>query len=77
MSDFLQFIEVLGQNYAQNGEFDQETIANLAQPERFNGLTALLFRILALTPLVNIGWNQDLKKNGAYQKRFARPYTED
>ena len=77
MSGLLKSLETLGQKYAQSGEFDKEIIANLAQPEHITGWMLILFRILALTPLVNMGWNKDLKKNGAFQKRFARPYTED
>jgi len=34
------------------------------------------YSILAKTGLMDFYWNKQLKENGAYEKRFARPYAE-
>jgi hypothetical protein len=77
LTALLHIFETLGRGYAQTGEFDRTLIDRLAQPERLPGWMAFIFRILAFTPIVNLGWNQSLKKNGAFRKRFARPDVED
>ena len=43
----------------------------LSWPGRF------LIRLLALTGLMNIHWNRQLKRNGAMTQRDARPYTQE
>jgi multimeric flavodoxin WrbA len=60
----------LGRIYAQSGEFDQELVKKLAQPEKLNrfGLWVVQASIHGLY------WNPVLKKNGAYPLRFARPF---
>jgi hypothetical protein len=35
----------------------------------------VVVRLLARTPLLNAFWDKDLKANGAYEKRFDRPYA--
>lgn len=77
MTGLLDTLEGQGTSLALRGEFDRDAIHALAQPERLPGMMAFVFRLLSLTPLVNMGWDQDLKKNGAFPQRNARPFSED
>jgi hypothetical protein len=77
MTDLLSALEALGRSLALDGTFDAAIIQSLAQPERFSPALGLLFRVLALTPLMNGGWDRDLKSNDAYDKRHARPYLRE
>jgi len=69
--------EVLGKAYGQTGELDKDILSTLSQPERLPGWVATIFRLLSFTNFGNSGWNEELKKNGAYLNRFARPDVED
>jgi multimeric flavodoxin WrbA len=60
-------------NLVHQGRFNQADIKKLAQPVRFGLLVIIVFKLLAKTGLVNMFWDQQLKENGAYEKRFDRP----
>jgi multimeric flavodoxin WrbA len=60
-------------NLVHLGRFNQTDIKKLAQPVRFGLLVSIIFKLLARTGLVNTMWDQQLKKNDAFEKRFDRP----
>ena len=62
----------LGKTFGETGEFNQQIMLKLAQPER---LSRFSFWFLRLTRH-HLYWNPMLKKNKAFEKRFARPYLE-
>jgi len=64
----------LGKTFGETAEFDSRIITKLAKPERFSKIFLLLFKILDKTGLTEFYWNDQLKKNNAYEKRFDRPY---
>ena len=66
----------LGVEYVETGRFDEALMAELAKPERFPKLMAALFRLLENSTFMRRGWNNQIKKSGAYEDRFARPYAE-
>jgi multimeric flavodoxin WrbA len=57
------------------GNFNRSTISQLARPVRLGKVATILFSLLAKIGLINYFWDQQLKENHAYEKRFARPYT--
>ncbi|MBN1191862.1 MAG: NAD(P)H-dependent oxidoreductase [Dehalococcoidales bacterium] len=61
----------LGTSYGERGEFDQRIVSGLARPERLNGFS---FRI-ARWMTHKLYWDKELKKNHAFEKRFARPFN--
>ena len=66
----------LGQIYGETGQFDERLIHKLAQPERFPKLIVPLLKLLLIKiGLVNSYWNSMLKKNNAFEKRYAKPYA--
>jgi len=69
-------LERMGEIYSQDRRFDPGTIKNLAPSERFSPVKLIFVKFLMKTGLLDSFWNQQLKKNQAYEKRFARPYKE-
>jgi len=68
---FKSFYE-LGKAYGQRGEFDEQMIRDLAQPERLSRFKFWLLRFSGH----RLFWNPQLKKNKAFAERFAKPYTK-
>jgi len=68
---FKSFYE-LGKTFGERGEFDKQIVLKLAQPER---LTKFQFRVLKLVG-ERFYWDKMLKKNNAFEKRFAKPYAK-
>ncbi len=65
-------IENLGHDLGFHGQLEAAALRELAGPERFAGLSALIVRLIL--PLANLEWNRRLRENGAYARRFDRPY---
>lgn len=64
----------LGQIYGETGRFDEELVHKLVQPERLPRLLAMLFKLLVKTRSFTSYWDNMLKENDAYEKRFDKPY---
>jgi hypothetical protein len=56
------------------GSFNTNSICQLARPIRLGKGMEILFKVLTKIRLVNFFWDQQLKKNDAYEKRFDCPY---
>ena len=71
---FESFLQ-LGKIYGETGKFDEALVQKMAQPERFS--LAMRTLILLITKITgNPLWDNQLKEYGAYENRFARPYTD-
>jgi len=65
----LQQFRELGRGYAATGELDGAILEKLAGPKRLPGFVGWL-----VLPFVNyFGFGRELRRNGAYHKRFDRP----
>ncbi len=73
LSALLNQFEQFGKKFGATGQLDAEKLAALPQPERLPGWVVVLFKVFGFTGLLDSGWKSDLKKNHAYQDRFARP----
>ena len=69
-------MEQIGRTYASKGIMDLSLKKEYEKSEYLPKGTQILYSILSLTGLTNFYWDLNLKKNGAYEKRFAKPYTE-
>jgi NAD(P)H-dependent FMN reductase len=67
---------LLGRAFGQTGRFDEAILRELAQPERLTKPMIVLLTLMGMTGLTNFYWNNQMKANNAFEKRFARPYTE-
>ena len=66
----------LGRVFGETGRFDKQLMEKLAGPVRFSWL-GLLGARLGLKMGQLFYWDKELKKHGAYDKRFARPYEPE
>ncbi|MBN2005597.1 MAG: flavodoxin family protein [Anaerolineae bacterium] len=66
----------LGEGLGKTGQFDATILRELSQPERFPGYLMPIFKVLLKTPLVSGYFDRELKKNGVYEQRGARPLVE-
>ena len=72
---FSNFFE-LGRIFGETGQFDKKIVGQLASPVRYSKLGLLGARIGGKMGEL-LYWDKLLKKHGAYDKRFARPYEPD
>jgi len=61
-------------NLVSEGNFKPKSIRQLAKPIRLGKSLEILFKLLTWTGLINFMWDQQLKANDAYEKRFDHPY---
>jgi len=64
----------LGKSFGQTGQFDPDIARRLAQPERLPRWVSIIYNTLSFLPVLNKGWDDELKRNDAYNRRNARPY---
>ena len=67
-------LERAGALFEQAGKFDEESIRLFGQPYSYTKAQIRLNRLMRKLGLTNIFWNNMLKKNNAYQKRFDKPF---
>ena len=67
---------MVGKIFSEKGIFDTSIMKKMAKPMKMSWLSGLIFRVTGL-PLINhFLWGKKLKENGAYEKRFIRPYVQ-
>ncbi len=67
-------LHALGEQLARDGRFGATELKTVAGTERFSPFAAALAAWACKMPAVQFYWNSMLKKNGAWQRRFAAPY---
>lgn len=67
---------ILGKGFGNTGQFDPDTVKKLAGREQYSSLDKLTIRIASRLKLTDIYWNNQLKQNHAYEKRFDKPYQD-
>jgi multimeric flavodoxin WrbA len=65
--------EVLAGNIERLEPFDPDSSAYLSKERKIGAVLKFIFK---LTNLNNMYWDNTMKKNGVYDNRFARPYSE-
>ncbi len=63
----------LGRIFGETGKFDKKIIQKLAKPEKFNRLILLISKFIL--KMSDFYWNNMLKKNNAFDKRFDKPFA--
>jgi multimeric flavodoxin WrbA len=66
----------LGEGFARTGRFEPEVLRRIANLERFPAILGPLFKLMLRLPIASADWDRQLKSNGAYERRFARPNAE-
>ncbi len=75
--DLFANLHSLGTGLRQDGRLDPRIMAHVAQPERFPAYLDPIFRLFLRLPAAHSYFDGMLKKNGAYEHRFARPFLEE
>jgi len=68
-------LRTLGGQLSREGRFAPATLHAVAGVERFPRPAAALLGLVFRLPLTQFYWNRQLKRNGAWRRRFARPYA--
>jgi hypothetical protein len=69
-------LQSLGVGLAANGRLEPEILALLAHPESYPTILWPVFQVFLRLPIAHAYFDNMLKKNGAYERRFARPFAE-
>ncbi|MGA2887466.1 MAG: NAD(P)H-dependent oxidoreductase [Terracidiphilus sp.] len=67
-------LRMLGEQLARDDRFGEAELKAVASTERFSALTATILSVVGKLPITQFYWNMQLKKNGAWDRRFAAPY---
>ncbi|MBM3150825.1 MAG: hypothetical protein FJZ96_01245 [Chloroflexi bacterium] len=70
-------LQALGSGFAREGRLDPEILARITVPERFPLYLWPVFKIFLRLPIAHSYFDGMLKKNGAYERRFARPFLAE
>lgn len=65
-----------GTELARDGVFSADTVARLAKPRRFGAAGRLAIRLMGALGLMNSYWDMNLRKHGAYERRFDAPWGQ-
>lgn len=63
----------LGCQFARTGEFDAGVVEKLRKPYKLNRAGIRSFKMLKKLGLADYYWNSQLKRNKAFEQRFAQP----
>ncbi len=69
-------LQSLGAGLAAGGRFDPDLLQAIAKPEQFPAVLGPLFQLLLKLPLAHSYFDQMLRQNGAYERRYARPFSK-
>jgi hypothetical protein len=69
-------LRTLGEQLARDGRFGKAELKAIAGIERFSPLTAAIAGLVLKLPIAQWNWTSQLKKNGAWERRFAAPYGQ-
>ena len=67
-------LQSLGMGLAREGKLDPQVLARIAAPERYPAILDPVFRIFLHLPIAHSYFDGMLKKNDAYERRFAQPF---
>jgi hypothetical protein len=67
----------LGRGFARTGQLTPELLPVVAGVERYPAILGPVFKIFLRLPISRWYWDAQLKQNGVYEQRFARPYLEN
>ncbi len=65
-----------GEEIALGRELNKKSLEKLAEPYTFSKSRIILFKAMKSIGLTNLYWNSNLKKHGAFNKRFDAPFLE-
>lgn len=73
----LEIIRELGRRFPEKMVFDPALLPRASSFEKLPKFMVPIMSLLCKTRFMNTYWDQDLKKNGAFADRFAKPYAKE
>lgn len=70
----VKIFQAMGASLARDGIVDSAVIESAKKPYRLGTATRALYRLVMPTGILNAYWDANLKRNGAYERRFDAPY---
>ena len=67
-------LRTLGGQLARQGCFGRHELQAVAGTEHLSKVALVLMPLVLKVPIVQFYWNRQLRKNGAWERRFAAPY---
>ena len=75
--NMFQTLYQLGKVFGETGCFEASLLRQLAKPERYPAVLAPFFQVFLKTRQARWYWDMQLKESGAFERRFAQPYTHE
>ena len=66
----------LGRNLANGESLNPTTLASIAKPESYPKILAPVFKLFLKLPIAHFYFDEMLKKNDVFEKRFDRPFMK-
>jgi multimeric flavodoxin WrbA len=66
----------LGSTFGETGQLDPILLRRFARLERYPAYLAPVFQVFVRLPIASSYWDSQLKENGVYAQRFARPFVQ-
>ena len=67
-------LQALGAGLAASGRYDPTALQAIVKPERFPAYMGPLYRVVLRLPFAHSYFDNMLKQNGAFEKRFDQPF---
>ncbi|HEX2995016.1 MAG TPA: hypothetical protein VHP14_09330, partial [Anaerolineales bacterium] len=67
----------LGAGLKRDGHLDPMALRRIAKPERYPAYLWPIFQVFVCLPIAHSYFDGMLKENGAYERRFARPFLSE
>jgi multimeric flavodoxin WrbA len=69
-------LQAIGSSLATKGSFDTAALAAISHPEQFPRILGPIFQLFVRLPIAHSYFDEMLKRNGAFENRFARPFVD-
>ena len=69
-------LQALGAGLAREGRLDPAILARVAAPESFPWILGPVFQVFLRLPVTHSHFDEMLQKNGAFERRYARPFAK-
>jgi hypothetical protein len=70
-------LQAVGSSLAKNGNFDTAALSAISHPEQFPRILGPVFQFFVHLPIAHSYFDEMLKKNGMFEKRFAQPFLSE
>jgi hypothetical protein len=67
----------LGRIFGEKEIFDTRIMRRLGKRDRFSLPVRLLLNLLGVIGFLDSGWNNQLKRNGVFERRYDKPYLSE